>query len=124
MEEEQKHFETIEIGTKEPVKLKPATVKVLRPVVESIEKGKVVACYCKHPETEKEVRISSAKIESNGKLVVVGLWFNQDDEGKIRKNSGLASFLTFMKVGIVKALEGKECLTVEDENGYLVFKAY
>ena len=101
-------------------------MKIVKAVVEIVgdKKAKKVSCEVKHPAAQDTIKISAAKVEKKGKLNVGGLWFNQDDEGKIRKGSLLADFLSFMKVGNIKELEGKEILTVEDDSGYLVFKAY
>lgn len=132
--EEQTNLETVEIGTKESIKLKPENVKIVKATVEQIsDRAKKVVCECKHPDVEDTIKISSARIEKNGKLEVSGLWFNTDETkeerkegkiGQIQKGSALAMFLNFMQVGNVKQLEEKECVTVEDDNGYLVFKAY
>lgn len=124
--EEQKNFENIGIGTKETTKLEPATVKIVKAVVESVgeKQANKVSCEVKHPKAEDTIKISSAKVETKGKLSVGGLWFNQDDDGNIRKGSLLANFLVFMKAKNIKELEGKELMTVEDDSGYLVFKAY
>ena len=124
--EEQKNLETIGIGTKETIKLEPGNVKIVKATVETVgeKNAKKVVCEVKHPAAEDIIHISSAKIERKGKLDVGGLWFNQDEDEMIRKGSLLATFLSFMKVGNIKELEGKECMTVDDDSGYLVFKAY
>lgn len=124
--EEQVNLETIGIGTKEATKLEPARVKIVKISVETVgaKNSKKVVCQVQHPSADDTIQISSGKIERNEKLDVGGLWLNQDEDGKIRKGSLLASFLDFMKVGNSKELEGKECDTVEDNSGYLVFKVY
>ena len=124
--ETQEDFYNTEIGTKETKKLEPEEVKIVKVEVETIEKANSpkVVCFVKHPQGEREISISSAKMERKGKLEVGGLWFNQDEEGKIKKGSLLANFLSFMGAKVVKELEGKTCKTVEDESGYLVFKGY
>jgi len=124
--EEQENLETIGIGTKEAEKLKPEKVKIVKVVVETVgvKNSKKVVCQVEHPAAEDTIQISSAKIEKNGKLDVSGLWVNTDEDGLIRKGSLLANFLNFMNVENAKELEGKECDTVEDNSGYLVFKVY
>jgi len=124
--ETQTNFETVEIGTKESTKLEPANVKIVKVSIEPVgsKDAKKVQCEVKHPSSETLIKVSSAKIERKGKLEVGGLWFNLDDDNKIKKGSLLASFLNFMQVKNVKELEGKQCQTVEDDSGYLVFKAY
>lgn len=123
---ETQELETIGIGTKESMKLEPEKVKIVKASVESVgDKGnKKVVCLVEHPKADSPIQVSSAKIEFKGKLVVGGLWFNQDEDNLIRKGSTLANFLSFMNVPNIKELEGKEVLTTEDEAGYLVFKAY
>ena len=124
--ETQENLEEVGIGTKESIKLEPATVKIVKATVEEVgeKKAMKVTCEVKHPSQEDTIRISSAKVEEKKGLRVGGLWFNPDDEGKIRKGSLLANFLNFMKAENVKSLAGKDCLTVEGDSGYLVFKAY
>lgn len=125
--ETQENLETIEIGTKETTKLEPAKVKIVKAFVEPVgEKGaKKVVCEVQHPsKTDATIQISSVKAERKGKLETSGLWVNLDEDKKIRKGSSLAHFIQFLGAQNVKGLEGKECVTVEDESGYLVFKAY
>ena len=128
--EEKKMAETSEmelgIGTEEATTLKPAKVSIK--VVEINElgekKSKKVVCFCKHPEKEENISISSIKYENKGKLEVSGLWVNKDGQGLIRKGSALAVFLNTMGCSKVVELEGKEVSTVTDEKGYLCFKGY
>src|SRR3990167_10248599 len=124
--ETQENLEIIGIGTKEATKLEPATVKIVKAIVEPVgdKKAKKVSCEVKHPSANETIKISSVRAEKKGKLNVGGLWFNQDEDKNIRKGSLLANFLSFMNARTVKELEGKECQTVEDDSGYLVFKAY
>lgn len=124
--ETQENLEKIKIGTKEAEKLKPNAVHIVRAVVEVVgeKKSKKVICNVKHPDREELIQISSVKLERNGKLEISGLWFNLDEDGYIKKNSVLANFLNIMKVSDVAGLNGQVCMTVEDENGYLAFKAY
>ena len=115
-----------EIGTKESVTLKPEIVKIEK--VEVIEvgekKNKKLSCYVKHPERDELIQISSVRFERNGKLQSNGLWINFDEDNKIRKGSALAVLMEKLKVKIPEELQGKEISTVEDESGYLTFKAY
>jgi hypothetical protein len=124
--ETQENLETLEVGTKESIKLDPAIVKIVKSCVETVgDKGSKKAVFeVKHPAQEELIKISAVKIERKGKLERGGLWFNQDEDGKIRKGSFLANFIGYLKAKNIKELEGKECATVEDESGYLVFKAY
>lgn len=114
------------IGTKEPKKLKPENVKIERVRIEKIEKakGEKVVCSVKHPDREEMIDVSSVKFEKNKKLVSSGLWYNEDEDGLIAKSSALAILMNSIKAETIKELEGKEIRTVEDEQGYLCFKAY
>lgn len=124
--EEQKNLETIEIGTIEAKKLKPTTVKIVKAYIEIVgdKNAKKVVCESKHPDSEDTIKISSVKMEKKKKLEVSGLWLNLDKEEKIRKDSVLALFLQLMKAKNIQELDGKECPTIEDDAGYLVFKGY
>ena len=126
MAKKDQKLEEVGIGTKEIKRLTATDVVIQSARVEAAgEKGaKKVVCEVMHPDSEKPIKISSAKIERNGNLEISGLWYNTDEDELIRKNSTLALFLNFMKVGTVKALEGRTCATIEDASGYLVFKGY
>ncbi len=114
------------IGTKEQEKLKPEIVKIEKVKVEEVEKAKSekVVCSVKHSSKEELIDISAVKFEKNGKLISVGLWYNEDSDKLIAKNSALAVLMSFVKVETPKQLEGKEIMTTEDDKGYLVFKCY
>ena len=117
---------TTPIGTEEVAKLKPARVTILS--VESGEfgnkKSKKLVCMVKHPEKAEPLKISAAKVEINGELKVSGLWINKDSQLKLKKNSVLAAFLSFLKCSNAMELINKECETIQDEKGYLMFKGY
>ncbi len=80
----------------------------------------------KHPDKEDLIKVSSMKFENqkNQKLEVIGLWYNKDEDGNIRKNSPLAIFMDFAQVKVLSELEGMDLVTALDEKGYLCFKAY
>ena len=127
MNETQTNLNELVIGTKEAQKLKPTNVKIVKAGIESIgEKGyQKMVCEVEHPDkTDGTIKISDAKMERKGKLEVVPLWLNKDEDGLIRKGSPLALFLQFTKASNIGELVGKELATTEDSNGYLVFKAY
>jgi hypothetical protein len=109
-------------------RLKPALVVIKTVSVDEIKTAKGVSkklsCTCSHPEKAEPIKISSVKYESKGKLEAVGLWFNKDSEGNIRKDSALASLLNFAKAATAHDLVGKQIMTTTDEEGYLCFKAY
>ncbi len=114
------------IGTKEQEKLKPEKVKIEKVRIETVEKAKSdkVICSIKHSLRDELIDISAVKFEKNGKLVTVGLWYNEDEDGLIAKNSSTAFLMKFVGVETIKELEQKEIMTAEDDRGYLCFKAY
>lgn len=117
---------TLETGTKEATTLKPAKVKIVKVEVEEVgeKKNSKLVCSVKHPDKEDEIKISSVKYELKGKLDTVGLWINLDEDKKIRKGSALAVLMSFLEIKKPMELINKEVNTVEDEKGYLCFKAY
>lgn len=123
---EQQDILNAETGTKEPITLKPATVKITSVEVRPVgDKGnQKLACKVKHPDKEELIEISSVKYEKNKKLQSIGLWINLDEDKKIRKGSALAVLMAHLGSNNPKALEGKECGTAEDDKGFLCFKAY
>lgn len=114
------------IGNKDPVSLKPAKVVIKRQEIKAVgTKGaKKVVCWVKHPDKEDLVQISSVKVERKTKTEFVGLFINLDDDGMLGKNSGLAIAMRFVGAQTPAGLVGKEFETVQDEAGYLAFKAY
>lgn len=114
------------IGTKETTTLKAARVKIESVKIETVgEKGnKKVVCLCRHPDKEEPINISAVKFEKKDKLEVVGLWMNRDEDNLVRKGSALAVLMNVLGSNTIKELEQKECDTIEDEKGYLCFKAY
>lgn len=123
---EEQDILNLETGTRESVSLSPKEVKIVQVRIATVgDKGnKKLVCDVKHPDKEETIKISAVKLEQKGKLVVVGLWANLDEESKIRKGSALAEFMKFLNVTKPSDLETKDCNTVEDEKGYLCFKAY
>ena len=61
--EDQKSLEKAEIGTQEPVKLKPAKVKIMIARIEEVGKEgrKKVSCEVEHPDATDPIKISSIK---------------------------------------------------------------
>lgn len=114
------------IGTKELEKLKPATVKIIKPEIRSVgdKANKKVVCQVKHPDKEESIDISSVKYLKDDKAIVTGLWYNLDDDKLIRKGSPLSVFMEFINAGNLRELVDKEIQTVHDDKGYLCFKAY
>jgi len=116
------------IGTKEPETLKPARVTVkdvkIEPVKFAKDDGEKVILVCKHPDREETLNISKAQVMRKDTRKIIGLWYNEDADGLILKNSALADVLRFANVNQTQDLVGKEFDTVEDANGYLCLKAY
>lgn len=119
------------IGTKESVSLKPAKLKILRaeiqPVTSTAGKavGDKVCLFCKHPDKNEAIEISSVKFESkDGKLKTSGIWFKLDEDGQIIKGSALSVVLNFYDAANVAAMIGKEVDSVLDDSNYLAIKAY
>lgn len=124
--EEQADLTKVTIGNIEETTVTAKPVKIVKATVELVgDKGNSkVVCECKHPDKEDTIKISGVKYLKKDKLETSGLWFNQDKDFKIRKGSALAATLTYFGCANVFALNGRELPTVEDDSGYLVFKAY
>jgi len=116
----------IPVGTEEAVKLKPAVVKVSKVEIRELgdKKSKKIVFSVVHKDAPDLIQISAVKFERKGKLERAGTWWNLDSKGLIRKGSALAVLLQNQNCKTPEDLIGKEIPTVEDENGYLVFKAY
>jgi hypothetical protein len=123
-------YENVKIGNIETERLKPAKVQIIKTEIQNIKIVKnnsssdKLTCLVKHPESKEPIEISSVKIEIDNKLKICGLWFNLDEEKKIKKQSALAKLLNFLKAENIKELENKEIETLLDEKGYLCFKGY
>jgi len=116
----------IGIGSEEAITLTPAVVKIISISIQELgeKKAKKVICSCKHPDNIEPIHISSVKYENKGKLETAGLWLNLDKSKLIRKGSALAVFLLNNGCQTAEQLIGKEVPTIQDEKGYLCFKAY
>ena len=125
-------YSKIGVGTKETSKLKPAKVKILGVEIQTktkegkIMKSPLANILVKHPDREEQVKLSKIKYEKNGKLEVVTLWVNLDEEGKFQKSSALAELLRITQSLTIEELTGKEVETIEQskEDTYLCIKAY
>ena len=120
----------IGIGTKENVSLKATTVKIVSYKIEmqkdrsGIEIGEKVSVMCKHPDKPEFIEISSVSYKKGKEIKTSGLWFKLDIDGKIPKQSSLASLLVCLKANNLNELVGKDAMTELDEKNYLCFKAY
>ena len=126
MAETQNELQT-SIGNEESATtLKPANVKITNVEIKEVgdKKAKKVICTCTHPDSPTDIHISSVKYEVKGQLDVVGLWFNKDSKGMIKKNSALVTLMNHLGCKTLEDLKGKEVVTILDGNNYLTFKAY
>lgn len=120
----------IEIGTQETAKLRPIRVKVVGKKVEPQKKkdgtmlGDKVTLICKHPDKDEFIELSSVEYLREKNVKNSALWFTLDGEGKISKNSALATTMNFYGCKKVSDFEGKEIETILDSKGYLTIKAY
>jgi len=126
MTEEQIDLMSLSIGDKESTALKPAHIEIKD--IEVLEvgqrKNQKVSLTCKHPDREETIKISSVRYPQKDKLKVSGLWFNLDEDKKIRKGSALAVLMTHAGAQQLSDLKGRNIATVDDEDGYLCIKAY
>lgn len=119
-----------ETGTKEFQSLSPKKIRILSVQVVPVndKNGKLVGdklvCYCKHPDAQDQIEISSVKYELKGKLKTSGLWIKMDEDKKLQKGSALVSLLTFMNCSKIRQLIDKEVDTALDENNFLCLKGY
>ena len=117
------------IGTKEQEQLKPAKVIGIASSLETVKTGdKVigdkVTIICKHPDRSEPIHLSSVKYLKKDKLKTSALWFNLDEDDKIVKNSALAIWMRHNNLETLENIDKKEFETIDDESGYLCFKAY
>lgn len=119
------------IGEKETKKgLGIAKVTVVRAEIEkrALKTGEkeTLVLFCKHPESQQEVKISKAKIEKDGQLTTQGLWITLDSKGKLSYNSTIAVLLRFYQLSELPELIGEQLETTYEskEKQFLCIKAY
>jgi hypothetical protein len=118
------------IGTIESSKLNPNTCIVQSVAVEGVTKktgeavGRKVKLTVTHPESQEPLDLSSVQYLKNKAVKQSALWYNEDKEGNIAKNSALAEAMRYYKVATLKQFEGKAIEAIVDEKGYLTIKAY
>ena len=120
------------IGTKETQTLKPAKVKIV--AVEFQTKTKegedmktpLAHFKCKHPDKEELISLSKVKLNRNDKLMVVGLWVQLDEDGKLAKSSAISEVLRTLNCSTLEEVYNKEIDTVaeSDKSSFLCLKAY
>ena len=122
----------IGIGTKDSQTLNPKRLKIVSVRFQTETKdGKkmdtpLAHFECKHPDKEELISLSKAKYEKNGKLEVVGLWAQLDEDNKFKKSSAISAVLSFLGCLTIEETYGKEIDSVKqgEDNNYLCLKAY
>lgn len=114
------------IGTEEATSIAPAQVVIEDVTIEEVgtKKSKKVVLLCKHPASEKSIKISETKYLKNDNLETSGLWVNLDSKKELRKGSALVVTLQQFGCKVIADLKGKTVPTILDSNGYLAVKAY
>lgn len=118
------------IGTKETVKLQSGSFLVKTASVEVVKKktgesvGEKVVLSIEHPDSQDLVALSSVLYLQNKTVKQSAMWYQEDLDGNIPKNSALASAMRYYKVTSVRAFAGKTITTEVDDKGYLAIKAY
>lgn len=118
------------VGTRESVKLTAGSVIVKAVAVEPVKKktgelvGDKVVLSVSHPDSQDLVGLSSALYLKNKAVKQSALWYQEDEDGNIVKNSTLAEVMKFYKCQALKEFMGKTLTTEVDEKGYLTIKAY
>ncbi len=87
------------------------------------ETSKKLVLRVSHPDVP-EMEISKVKFEKNKKLRETGLWLSKDKDGSLPHNSAIATLLRFYGCTKITELVQKTIQTTQDENGYLIAKAY
>lgn len=107
-------------------KLEPAKVKIVKVIIETIEKAKANKAIfeVKHPSSEDTIKISAVSVLQDKKIKTIGTWISTDKENNLQKGTALAVFLDKIGVKSLRESIGKEINTESNEDGYLVFIAY
>ena len=118
------------IGTKDGIKLQAGSFLVKAVSIDSVKKktgeavGEKVVISIQHPDAQDLVALSSVAYLKNKAIKQSALWYNEDDEENILKNSALAETMRYYKVTSIKQFTGKVINVEVDERGYLCIKAY
>jgi len=127
MEEQEELKElNLEIGTEEATKLKAEKVKIEKVEIKLVGAKRLpkLICFCKHSASDTPIEISAVRYVEKGKLETRGLFLTKDNKGFIKKGSALAIFIQSQDCKSAGKLVGKTVDTVQDDNGFLVFKIY
>lgn len=119
------------IGKKEQTKLTAGSVIVSNVAIEAPKEGskaKIVNVYCKHPDKEEPIKISSVMLKmvqgNNITIKCDTLWYHEDSEGNVVMRSCVAELLRFYKKETLRNLIGSVVNTEQNASGYLAIKAY
>ena len=118
------------IGTKESVKLSAGLFVVKAVSIETVKRktgevvGDKVMLSIQHPDAQDFVALSSVAYLKNKSVKQSALWYMEDSEGNIPKNSAVAETMRFYKKNKLKEFEGTAINTEVDDKGYLCIKAY
>lgn len=118
------------IGNKESVKLQPGSFPVEAVSVEDVKKktgeavGEKVVLSIKHPDAQDLVALSSVAYLKNRSVKQSALWYGEDEDEHIKKNSALAEVMNFYKVSSIREFKDKVLEVELDNQGYLCIKAY
>ncbi len=117
------------IGTKTSI-LPPKDVVVQEVKIEQAktkegkEVGDKVVFVCNYPDKNEPVNIGQVIYERGNKMEYSGLWYKEDEDGNIPKDSALAHLMRFVDVQTLEDFKGKTLSTVQGDRGFLVLKAY
>lgn len=130
MEIEDVKLADLEIGEDKP-EIGAGQVKVVDTCIEKVisregkEIGHKLVLKCQHPQVkDRDIEISGVKYLQKEKVKTSGLWLNLDADGKLQYKSAVASMLRFLGVTKITGLKDAQLEAVQDDNGYLVIKAY
>lgn len=119
-----------QIGNKESVKLQAGSYMVKAVSIEAVKKktgelvGDKLILSIQHPDAQDLVALSSVAYLKNRQLTQSAMWYQEDVDGNIPKNSALAETMRFYKVTSPRQFESKVINVEVDAKGYLCVKAY
>ena len=118
------------IGTKESVKLSAGLFVVKAVSIETVKRktgeivGDKVVLSIQHPDAQDFVALSSVAYLKDKSVKQSALWYMEDSEGNIPKNSAVAEVMRFYKKNKLREFEGTAINIEVDDKGYLCIKAY
>lgn len=126
---EEQEILNLETGTKESQQLTPKNVNIVNILIEPVYKsekkiGDKAVFVVKHPDKEETINISSVEYRKGKEIKTSGLWVSLDEDKNLQKGSALALFKDFYGAKTLNELKGRDVPTMEDDKGYLCFRAY